>query len=189
MAEEDGPVDGPADLLEEALPVAVVVAVVSQGEVDLLAAEALREAGETETAIRARGAQSHRCRDCRDRAEHCGGSASRRGSRQRSLFALSSCMGCDRRDSARRASQFDSARYRKPHRDHDPTVVPGCYDAATRMASDPALDCTETRQARSRLATRASRIQRACAGSSDATAPNPAVRIARRTLRGDRRRS
>ena len=54
------------------------------------------------------------------------------------------------------------ARDREPHRDRDPTVVPDCDDAAARLASDPAPARTEARQARSRLATRASRIQRAC---------------------------
>src|SRR5208282_5624340 len=126
---------------------------------DLSAAAALQEAGECEKSIHARGAKSHRCCDRRDRTKHCGGSARRSDARLRSLFSLSGCMGCHRRASARRARKSAPARYREPHHDHDRTVDPDCDDAATRMASDPALDRTEARQARSRLATRASRIQ------------------------------
>src|SRR5208282_6139549 len=143
-------------LLEAALPVAAVASLEAE---DRSAEEAPREAGESEKAFHARGAPTHRRRDRRDRAKHCGKPARRGDSRQRSLFALSGRMGGHRRDSAGRAREYAPARYREPHHDRDPTVVPDCDYAATPLASDPPLDCTAARQARSRPATRASRIQ------------------------------
>src|SRR5208282_4302420 len=123
---------GPAeDLLpEEGLPVAVAASPAAE---DLSAAAVLREVGDYEKSIHARGAQSHRCCDRRDRAKHRGRPARRGYSRQRSLFALSSCMGGDRGAGAGRTRESAPARYREPHPDRDPTVVPDCDDAATRL--------------------------------------------------------
>ena len=81
---------GPAEdlLLVEDLPVAGAV---SRGEADLSAAEALREADDCETAFHARGAQSHRRRDRRDRAKHCGRPARRGDSRHQRRVGLFEC--------------------------------------------------------------------------------------------------
>src|SRR5580692_1947135 len=97
-------------------------------------------------------------------------------------------MGCYFCDSAGRGCKSVPPRYREPNRDHNSTVAADRADAATRLATRPALDRAEARKARSRLATRASRIQRACDGKSEAAAPSPAVRLARRTLCRDYRR-